>query len=252
MAQDDSCISCHMSKTNVSDIAHSSATDHRILRTDTATATGPAVEPQWQYFDRADQRIPAWERERIDGITLYVQFTKTGNNEYLQQARKKLLATTRIAANDVETLFYLAEIYLLENDAESAQSCLATLLEIAPAHEPGLLRMANLQHQQNKLVEANQYFQRHVELNPWSSSQYGFYAQSLVQAGDINGAIAALEHAIGSNPTSQPLHLFLARLLESSGRPDEANEHRRLVDQLKELTRPEPAGGMSPQATQGS
>jgi tetratricopeptide (TPR) repeat protein len=252
MAQNDSCISCHMSKTNVSDIAHSSATDHRILRTFSAPTKATTVEPQWEYFDNADERIPAWERDRIDGITLYVQFTKTNNRQYLEQAKKKLLATTRIAANDVETLLYLGEIYLLENDFDSASRCLATLLEINPSYELALLSMATLQYRQNNLVEANQYFQQLFELNPWSSSQYGFYAQSLVQAGDINGAIAALEHAIGSNPTSQPLHLFLARLLESAGRPDEANEHRRLVDQLEELTRPEPAGGMSPQATEGS
>jgi argininosuccinate synthase len=82
-----------MGKTNVNNIAHSSATDHRILKSlSDHTSADQKNDPRWKYFDNADQRIPDWEQDRADGIALYVQSIKTSNRDYLQQAREKLLA----------------------------------------------------------------------------------------------------------------------------------------------------------------
>ena len=246
MARDNSCVHCHMAETNLSNIAHSSATDHRILKTPSIpTSATPSVEPRWEYFDNADERIPAWERDRTDGIALYVQFMKSNNRQYLEQAREKLLAVTRVVSNDIETLLYLGDIFLMENDYDSSGTCLAAVLETNPSHELALLKMAYLRHRQNNPVEATQYFRQLIELNPWASDRYGPYAESLAQAGDIEGAIAALEHSLGNNPTNYRLHLYLANLLETSGRSEEAIEHRRFAAKLEQLVRPEPGSGMS-------
>ena len=245
-ARGDSCIHCHMGKTNVNNIAHSSATDHRILKSlSDHTSADQKNDPRWEYFDNADQRIPDWEQDRADGIALYVQSTKTSNRDYLQQAREKLLASTRIAPNDIEALLYLADIYLLEKDYDSAGKCLAAILQSRPTHELAIQKMAYILFHQNKLAEANQHFQQLIELNPWASDRYGPYAESLARAGDIEGAITALEHSLEDNPTNYRLHLYLANLLETSGRNDEAAERRRFATRLAELVRPEPGSGMS-------
>jgi hypothetical protein len=247
MARDNSCVHCHMGKTNVNNIAHSSATDHRILKNPSTSLSEkkPLTNSQWEFFDKADERLPAWERERAEGISLYVQAMKGNNPQYLEQAREKLLAVTRVVSNDIETLLYLGDIFLMENDYDSSGTCLAAVLEANPSHELALLKIAYLRHRQNNPVEANQYFRQLIELNPWASDRYGPYAESLAQAGDIEGAIAALEHSLGNNPTNYRLHLYLANLLETSGRSEEAIEHRRFAAKLEQLVRPEPGSGMS-------
>ncbi len=246
MARDNSCITCHMGKTNVSNIAHSSATDHRILKNlSNHTSAAQNNDLRWKYFDNADQRIPEWERDRTDGIALYVQFTKSNNRQFLEQARDKLLAALRFASNDIETLLYLGDIYLLENDYDSSGMCFVAILEANPSHELALLKMAYLQRQKKNLVEATQYYHQLIELNPWASDRYGPYAESLAQAGDIEGAITALKHSLDNNPTNYRLHLYVAQLLEISGRNEEAIEHRRFAARLAELVRPEPGSGMS-------
>ena len=105
--------------------------------------------------------------------------------------------------------------------------------------------MAFVLFHQNKLAEANQHFQQLIELNPWASDRYGPYAESLARVGDIEGAITALEDSLENNPTNYRLHLYLANLLETSGRHDQAVEHRRFAARLAELVRPETGSGMS-------
>ena len=247
MAKDNSCVHCHMGKTNVNNIAHSSATDHRILKNPSRSLleTKPLPNPPWEFFDKADQRLPSWERERAEGISLYVQAMKSNNPQYLEQAREKLLATTRAASNDVIALQYLGNIYLMENDYDSAAKCLAAILKLEPTHELGLQMMASVQYQKNNLEAANQYYRQVIDLNPWASDRYGPYAKSLAQAGDIEGAINALEFSLDNNPTNYRLHLYLATLLDISGRNEEAMEHRRFAARLEALVRPEPADEMS-------
>jgi len=251
MAKDNSCVHCHMGKTNVNNIAHSSATDHRILKNPSRSPseTKPPTNSQWEFFDKADQRLPAWERERAEGISLYVQAMKGNNPHYLEQARKKLLATTRAASNDVIALQYLGNIYLLEKDYDSAGRCLAAILKLQPTHELGLQMMASLQYQKNNLEAANQYYRQVINFNPWASDRYGPYAKSLAQAGDIEGAINALELSLDNNPTNYRLHLYLATLLDISGRNEEAMEHRRFAARLEALARPQPTGKLSRPAT---
>ena len=244
-ARDDSCIACHMGTTDVSDIAHSSQTDHRILKTiSTSTSATVAAGQEWTFFDNADERLPAWERDRSGGVALYVQYTKNQDPQQLKEAKKKLLAAEAVVGNDPITLSYLGATFLAENDLDSAEKCFAATLKLTPFNEETLQQMAHVQFMKNNLSTANEYFEKLTQLDPWASARFGPYAVSLVKAGDINGAIDALEHSLSNDPTQYRLHLYLATLLESSGRRDEAAVHRRFANSLEQLVRPEQAAGM--------
>jgi predicted Zn-dependent protease len=234
-----------MGTTDVSDIAHSSQTDHRILKTiSTSTSATAAAGQEWTFFDNADERLPAWERDRSGGVALYVQYTKNQDPQQLKEAKKKLLAAEAVVGNDPITLSYLGATFLAENDLNSAEKCFAATLKLTPFNEETLQQMAHVQFMKNNLSTANEYFEKLTQLDPWASARFGPYAFSLVKAGDINGAIDALKHSLSNDPTQYRLHLYLATLLESSGRHDEAAVHRRFANSLEQLVRPGQAAGM--------
>ncbi|HEV3024427.1 MAG TPA: cytochrome c3 family protein, partial [Pirellulales bacterium] len=81
----DSCTHCHMPRISANDVAHTSQTDHRVVRrlqadvggtargsgTGSGSSTGHASSGgEWELFDHAERRLERWEVERVQGLAL--------------------------------------------------------------------------------------------------------------------------------------------------------------------------------------
>ena len=58
-------------------------------------------------------------------------------------------------------------------------------------------------------------------------------ANKLKAAGDLDGAVAALEALVADHPAHVPSHVALSTYLERLGRKDEALEHAKKVPELE-------------------
>ena len=75
-----------------------------------------------------------------------------------------------------------------------------------------------------------------MQQNPWIALQHIQHGQTLVKAGRIDEAISAARRAIELNPGFLAAHTWLAETLPQVGKPDEGEQHRKLLSRLK--TRP--------------
>ena len=104
-----------------SDIAHSSQSDHRVLRKPTVIAfdnssTVVKIDTDatpWVLFPNTQEQLPQWEVDRAAGAALLAQYVSVGEGQLLEQAEKALAAAAHQISNDSQLLRNLAHVYYL-------------------------------------------------------------------------------------------------------------------------------------------
>lgn len=225
----DSCIVCHMQQTSSANIAHTSVTDHRVLRSPNSAAIPPAHDaPPWNAPIRSfharnpDKDV---ELERDLGIALSDLAAAQRDAALARQAQARLTAALARVPGDVEALDALAAALRTVERPTDALAKVNELLALAPRREGALLRAAQLAGQADHFDDALAFLRQACELNPNYSLYYALQAEAFAGKRDWQQAVDQARAALKLNSGQREFHkLLLISLLQLGDKTDARRE----------------------------
>jgi tetratricopeptide (TPR) repeat protein len=190
-ARGDSCIDCHMKPYKASDVAHTAATDHRILRRPGREAgksdpspvgglwPGLPVTP----FDRgrAGPRDAELSRDLGIGLVALMGQGSIDPSLYNTRAVGLLEAALRRDPADVEAWQARAHTLVRAHNPRGALVAFEAALKLSPERETCLAGAAALAQELHDDDRALVYWRRAVAANPWSASYRAGLTEVLVR-----------------------------------------------------------------------
>ena len=241
----DSCIACHMpASLKVSNILHVSFADHRVPRkpqseTDkepAAESTGSLAAGDFKVFDQGEARLPKLELDRARAFLLVGGAEhKHPTVEGARRARELLLDVVQSQPGDIDALDTLGSACRTQGRLVEAEQWWLKALQLDPHRESVLRQLGLLYHQQGRMKDARDVLKRYLTVNPWHGWIYGYYAGALGSLGEWRECIAAAEHALDLNPSLAVVHELLAHAYLQVGQPAESERHADLFRRIKDL-----------------
>jgi tetratricopeptide (TPR) repeat protein len=139
-------------------------------------------------------------------------------DEEEQAARKAIEADDR----NVTALVKLAVVSLARKRLELASAVLASAHKVAPDDPKVWNALGLVDLALGARVQAQARWKKATELDPGCADAQANLGQLLVEAGDFQGAVAALERAVRIAPGSAPAWLGLGSAYQGLGRVDDA------------------------------
>lgn len=204
-SKEDSCIECHMPRYTASDIPHTAATDHRIVR-----------RRDLQFQEK--QASPRGEREgnELDALQSFYDAGKADDREL---ARDRAVALTRlIALGKGEPRLLARQVLDLLPESPTAYP------DDVPAWEARGAALAVL----GRNGEALTAFEKVLERTPGREYALRAAGRLAQEIKDLDKAVAYWRRAVDSNPQSADYHGNLALVLAERGNWVEAGEQCRL------------------------
>ena len=133
-------------------------------------------------------------------------------------ARKALAKDDR----DVTAMVKLAIVSLARKRIELASAILASAHKVAPDEATVWNALGLVDLALGARAQAQARWKKAVEMNPDCADAQANYGQLLVEAGDFQGAVVALERAVRIAPGSAPAWLGLGSAYRGLGRVDDA------------------------------
>jgi len=229
-----------------SDIAHSSQSDHRVLRRPTVIVfdnSSTIVKKDtdatpWVLFPNTQEQLPPWEMDRASGEALLRQYASVGEGQLLEQAEQALTAAARQVSNDSQLLRNLGRVYYLQNRTGEAISVLQRANEIERDDATTISLLALCYHRQKDTAQGIALFSDWYAQSYRPSMEYGLFADLFYQTGNHQKAIDLLQESLRVNPTLtlhyRNLHIIQSRI----GAVLEGQENLRQAILLEQLTQP--------------
>jgi hypothetical protein len=247
--KDDSCIDCHMPRYPPSDIAHTSATDHRIIRVkekgEPAAPPRPGHETDIVSFYRrgADANDPDAERDLgLALVHVLVQRMVQGKDVSADVARRAaglLEPAVRTDPDDLEAWEGKAEaLALLDRGAEALATYEAVLAK-APRREVYLMGAAMLAQDHGQRAKALAYWRRAAEENPWQPYYRACLARMLAERRAWEEARPHCEAWVRLDPGSIEARVLWVRCLARSGEKARARAEFAKVERLRPSNLPQ-------------
>lgn len=236
----DDCVSCHMPRLSLSNIVHTAASDHRILRRPGSDlrpspdpTRGKSAAPLVDFFDRY---LTEPER-RAAGRDLGIALVRTGETQrnvpgvpaaagkmalpLLQNAESKDLPAREALGSALR---------MLGRPAES-RDVFRSVLACAPRREPALRGLAAALTDLRDLPAARDAWRALPAVNPWRADDHQALALVLAEQHDWPAAVASCHEALRLNPALIDARALLVRVLLWSGDSAQAREEfDRLVE----------------------
>jgi len=224
--KDDSCIACHMQQTSSANIAHTSVTNHRVLRDPSDAAAQPAhAAAPWNALIRSfHARNPDddLDLERDLGIALSDLAANQRDAGLAREAQARLTAALARVPGDVEALDALASVLRTLERPTAALAKLNEVLALAPRRESALLQAAQAAGHSDHFDDALAYLQRVGEVNPNYSLYYALRAEAFTGKRDWQSSVAQARAALQLNPTQREYRKLLLRSLLQLGEKTDA------------------------------
>jgi Tfp pilus assembly protein PilF len=217
--QGDNCAACHMPRPAMTNIPHTAATDHRILRDPTrpqqdkpeSVAGPPGDTPlrdfYWSLMTGDEQRDAA----RDMGVALgtaarNMQASALVAKAAATQGLPLLEAAVRERPDDLVAGESLAHALRILGRHEDAIHAFDAVLAIEPGREATLRSAGRLLNRLQRPRLAREMLERVIAIDPWQSEYHLALASACGQLGDWKAAVAACRDALRVNP-----ELFEAR-----------------------------------------
>ncbi|MGB7284971.1 MAG: tetratricopeptide repeat protein [Candidatus Acidiferrum sp.] len=192
--KEQNCVACHMPAVASSNIAHTQATDHRILRMPALPGSSSTTQLQPQL-----RRFPPSEEKPGD--------------------RDLALAWQTLAEEGMESAVPEAEKYLRSALAQQPDD--ATLLTA----------MGFVAQKRGDIRQAKSMYEKALEKDPLATVAATDLGVIAAQSGDLNRAIALWQPAFDRQPGRSAIGVNLAKTLCAEGKPDEAkNQIKRVLE----------------------
>jgi Flp pilus assembly protein TadD len=228
----DDCAACHMPRTEQLDIAHTAQTDHRILREPEATGPG-SVSVAWLLEDVPLWLFPDSIVEMHDGdlardlglalVSLANSVPDSGIKRRLAERALPLFETSlHHAPNDVPALDGWAAALRLAGQKTEAFAVCQQVLARAPRREVTLAEAAPLAAELGQEELALEYWQRILEVNPWSPGLHLRIARFLASRKQLAQALEHCQKGLKLNPSELETRVLQVQCLLALGRAEQA------------------------------
>jgi len=219
--QGEDCIACHMPRPAITNVPHTAATDHRILRgvpgsvpESPREASGqpgesPLLDYHWALLTEEERRDAA----RDMGVALaWAARNLRPAPQFARIAAMQSLALLEAAvpdrAHDLAARESLGHALEIVGRPEDALRAFEEVLRIEPGRELTLRASGRLLARLERPELARSALRKAIAVNPWQSDYHLALASACYQCRDWPGAVAACRDAIRLNP-----ELFAARSL---------------------------------------
>lgn len=118
--------------------------------------------------------------------------------------------------------YQMSRLLLQRGWMDSASSCAERAVKLAPDNRWYLLHLADVQHRRGQSRQAVDTWQRIVALNPDELENYYQLSNACLNAGDLEGAISALNRVERRVGVTEPISLQKQRIWTAAGKPDRA------------------------------
>jgi Flp pilus assembly protein TadD len=239
--QAEDCVACHMPRLAITNIPHTAATDHRILRVfgtgpeDRRGAPGPPsgtplVDYHWGRMTEDERRASA----RDLGVALRLGARLMGAASPLarvaaSQAVPLLEQAIRDDPDDLPARESLGQALGILGRDEEALRVYEGLLQIEPTHESALRSSGRVLTRLRRPDLARPALEGAIAVDPWRSEYRLGLAGGLGQLRDWAGAATACREALRLNPESVEARSFLVECFLWSHRPEEADAEFRTL-----------------------
>ncbi len=227
----DSCIECHMPRGDSSNIAHTSITDHRIVRRIERARNGDSTGFQLVRFHSG-----LWddgEEVRRDlGLALAELAERTeadARRQLARQAHLLLKPAVESRPSDVAAWEALGQALWRDQRPREALDALEKALESAPRRELALQSAALVALEVNDATQSIAYWDRLLAVNPYSWQGYAYRGQAFALKKQWGEAIASCDAALRLNPFDPRTRMLLIDCLIRQG------QRKRARDELKTL-----------------
>jgi tetratricopeptide (TPR) repeat protein len=146
---------------------------------------------------------------------------------------EELLRPVAVANPDNRAVLYLLSMALARNGrVEESQPLVDRLLERGDSAETHFV-LGSVAFSAGNMPEALQQLSRALELNPKLPSLRSYYGRALLFTGDADAALEAFEEGLVDDPNDYDAHYYLASILATRGRVEEARPHAERARQLR-------------------
>jgi tetratricopeptide (TPR) repeat protein len=236
-SKEDSCIQCHMPRAPLAGIAHTAATDHRILRNPAKTpANLPPTEgaPETLLVNFYQNLLPSPDAgaDRDMGIAL-AQFSSTHPahaRAAASQALPRLQKAVQDHPDDLPALEALATALWQSGRQLEALAVSDKAIQLAPEREFTLNQAASFAESWGRKDIAIDYWQRLVQLNPWFLSYRTHLVNMLTDREQWAAATEPCREVLRRQPANADMRLLLVQCYMHTGKLEAArNELETLV-----------------------
>jgi Tfp pilus assembly protein PilF len=242
----DSCVACHMPPSTTSDIVHTAATDHRIVRMAGVEPTdrggnGPAPNLPLLDFYRGAPDLEDKELARDLGVGLY-QLTLSGvrlTGDDGEFACGLLSEALRDCPGDLDAWEAKGKLLQALGRPAAASDAFEALLERAPAHEGALVTLGAIHRDQGHADAALESWRRAVAVNPWVAEYRKNLVFLLADANAWDEVGPQCQKWLELDPASAEARQVWVQFLIKSGRKAEAEAEFAKLRALRPTTGPE-------------
>ncbi|HEY8506484.1 MAG TPA: tetratricopeptide repeat protein [Gemmataceae bacterium] len=236
---DDDCTACHMPKGDVTRIAHTALTDHRVLRRpDPSRGKSSPPRPLRPgevpilHYHRGQEGVDEAEVRRALGIALGTLALQQGPRAFplVPMALERLEESVRRWPDDVAAWEARGNCLRVAARFEEALRAYERALELAPDREEALSGAAAAASALGETERAVELCRRLLRVNPWEADYHYLYASLLSREQDWPAAEAACRKCLGLHPTHPGGRQLRVACLLRLGREGEARaEFERLL-----------------------
>lgn len=224
----DSCIVCHMPRGDSSNIAHTSITDHRIVR---QSGRDGGLK------DNADFRLVrfhsgGWDDDAEGRRDLGLALAELGERTDAEMGRRLfsrqalLLLTPAVASHpeDLAAGEALGQALWRDKRPREALDVLEQSLHRAPRRELALQTAALVALDQNEPERSIAYWDRFLAVNPYSWQGHAYRGQALALRKQWAEAVVSCAAALRLNPFDPPTRMLHINCLIHNGQKQRADE----------------------------
>lgn len=233
IVQQDDCTSCHLPRLDSSNMSHVVQTDHRILRkieteTDSTISTSQALK----FFAGTDALLPEVERKRDFALGVFAAMSKDG--QLLSSNAEQLLRDAlKESPEDEELLIALGILAQLRGDQLRARAYFDRACDREHPSESSLDGRMTSSYELRDWPVAIECADRLLAIDPSDSKAHAIRGDALLNQGNIDEAISAVETASRLNPSQLTLREWLRNQYQKAGRNADAHEEAIMMDRLQ-------------------
>jgi predicted CXXCH cytochrome family protein len=207
-AKNPDCTSCHMPRIASSDVAHTQATDHRILREpDSSTSSVRASAPRLARFPA--QAGPPTDRDLVLG---WLALAEAGRDFAITEEEKLLPQAAKENPRDAAVLSAYAYRELIHKRTQHAKELYEAALQIEPLNIDAAVNLGVIEAQSGSPQRALTLWKEAFQRQPWRSSIGMNLARLNCNFGDAEEAKRSLGRVLQFNPDYPEANLFLSQL----------------------------------------
>jgi len=233
---EDSCFECHMPKLPTGDVAHTTLTDHRILK---LPALSQAQEKEdisaakLVLFDAEDYLNSNLEVARAKAILMAKAALRSNDTYVALQAYQALGKLKSEFTTDSELLYHLGIAGRMIDRLPEAVAAFQAALNEEPKHEAALMELAAIADDQGEYRLAVDYATQLISINPRNKEAFGRAVHALGQINRLDDGITLAQRATTLFPYDRRFHGWLSEALQAKGLAKEAESHKKILNQLE-------------------